>query len=316
MAYGRWVPPAPAASAPTREDLVIPSGTDELAAWLYRPAGIQAPPLLVMAHGLGGTRRMRLDAFAERFAAAGYAALVFDYRHFGDSTGEPRRLLDIGLQHEDWAAALAFARALPGVDHARIVLWGTSFSGGHVLEVAARDARLHRSPPIAAVISQCPFTSGPASLRCSSAASLAKVTRLAVRDVMRRGEPPRVMVDLVGPPGSAALMTAPDALPGYRAIVPAGLEGEGDVVASFALKVGFYRPGRAAADVGVPVLFVLCDHDSVAPSRTAERFAVHAPRAEIRHHLVGHFDIYMGEPFERVVGDELEFLGRHLLPGR
>lgn len=49
--------------------------------------------MLVMAHGLGGVRQMRLDAFAERFSSAGYRCLVFDYRHFGASAGEPRQLL-------------------------------------------------------------------------------------------------------------------------------------------------------------------------------------------------------------------------------
>lgn len=94
--------------------------------------------MLVMAHGLGAIKEMRLDAFAQRFADAGYAALVFDYRHFGDSTGEPRQLLDITLQRQDWSAAVDFARTLPGVDGSRIVCCrGTSFSGGHVIATAA-----------------------------------------------------------------------------------------------------------------------------------------------------------------------------------
>ena len=82
-----------------------------------------------MAHGFSGVRDQRLDAYAERFAAAGLACLVFDYRHFGDSGGQPRQLLDIGRQLDDWRAAIAFARSLEEVDGDRIGLWGTSFSG-------------------------------------------------------------------------------------------------------------------------------------------------------------------------------------------
>src|ERR1044072_717076 len=133
-----------------RTDVTVPSGDDTLAAWLYLPDSStgRTPPVVVMAHGRGAVKEMRLDAFAERFAAAGFAALVFDYRHFGDSTGQPRQLVDIGRQHADWQAAVAHARSLAGVDPDRIALWGSSFSGGHVVWVAARD------PRVAAVVSQ------------------------------------------------------------------------------------------------------------------------------------------------------------------
>jgi cephalosporin-C deacetylase-like acetyl esterase len=75
---------------------------------------------------------------------------LFDYRHFGASTGEPRQLLDIARQLDDYRAVIGWARGLDGVDPERIVLWGSSFSGGHALALAAADAR------IAAVISQAP----------------------------------------------------------------------------------------------------------------------------------------------------------------
>src|ERR1700733_5677776 len=120
-----------------REEIKFISGSDRISAWLYRPEGPDSPdlegpaPLLVMAHGLGAVRTMRLDAYAERFSEAGYACLVFDYRNFGDSEGAPRQLLDIRMQLQDWTVAVAYARTLPGIDPDRIGLWGTSFSGGH-----------------------------------------------------------------------------------------------------------------------------------------------------------------------------------------
>ncbi|MFX5701388.1 alpha/beta hydrolase, partial [Acinetobacter baumannii] len=76
------------------------------------------------------------------------ACLVFDYRYFGDSEGQPRQLLDIKSQLEDWKAAIAYARSLPNIDKNKIILWGSSFSGGHVLATAAQDAN------ICAVVSQ------------------------------------------------------------------------------------------------------------------------------------------------------------------
>src|SRR5262245_29574198 len=112
-----------------RQDLVFRSGDDECVAWLYPTAGgSERVPVVVMAHGLSGTRRDRLGAFAERFAEAGFAALVFDHRGFGDSGGEPE-LFDPVRQLEDWRAAIAFARSLPGIDPAKVVTFGSSMGG-------------------------------------------------------------------------------------------------------------------------------------------------------------------------------------------
>src|SRR4051795_7218877 len=97
----------------SRKDLTFTSGDDTCAAWFYPAATDRASrPIIVMAHGLTGTRRDRFGAFAERFAAAGIAALVFDYRCFGDSTGEPD-LYQPSRQLDDWRAAIAFGRSLP-----------------------------------------------------------------------------------------------------------------------------------------------------------------------------------------------------------
>ncbi len=122
-----------------RDEVRIPSHGERLAAYLYRPDGDGRArvPCVVMAHGFSATRDDGLPEYAEAFRAAGYAVLLFDYRHFGASTGEPRQLLDIARQHDDYRAAVAYARGLDGVDADRIVLWGSSFSGGHVLAVAA-----------------------------------------------------------------------------------------------------------------------------------------------------------------------------------
>src|SRR6187200_1428991 len=111
----------------TREDTTFDSHGTPCATWLYRPDGTEQPPIIVMAHGFAAIRALRLAAYAERFAEAGYAVLVFDYRGWGDSPGEPRRVLDIGGQQDDWRAALAYARTLDEVDPTRVVGWGTSF---------------------------------------------------------------------------------------------------------------------------------------------------------------------------------------------
>jgi dienelactone hydrolase len=291
-----------------REDVWFNSGSDRISAWLYRPASDGDAPLLVMAHGLGAVRTMRLDAYAERFCEAGYACLVFDYRNFGDSEGAPRQLLDIRMQLQDWTVAVAYARTLSGIDPNRIGLWGTSFSGGHVIATAAR------LPGIAAVVAQCPFTDSVASLGAVDPLINARLTALAARDLIaaRFGGTP-VMVQTAGLPGEVALMTAPDAYPGFLGLVPDGVEMRNEVAARIGLKLLPYRPGRLAAKVPCPILFCVCETDTVAPPGPTRRYAATAPRGEIKLYPEGHFEIYVGEAFERVLADQLEFLERNLL---
>jgi uncharacterized protein len=289
-----------------RLDVAFPSAGDECRGWLFMPDA-ERPPLVILGHGLGATREFGLEPYARRFADAGIAALVFTYRHFGDSGGQPRQLLDIERQLADWAAALAYARSLDGVDRERIALWGTSFGGGHVIEAAARDGA------VAAVVSQCPFTDGLAGLRAASPRSLVRAVVPALHDELAgiRNKPP-VLVPLVGPHGSAALMTSPDSEPGYRALIPPGVHFENGVSARFINRVALYRPGRSARKVAAPILFCICDEDAVAPAETALRYAATAPRGEVKRYPVGHFDIYLGEPFEHAVRDQTDFLVRHL----
>src|ERR1044072_6368335 len=104
-----------------RRDVTFTSKATSCAAWLYRPDGVENPPIVVLAHGFAAFRELRLDAYAARFAQAGYAALVFDYRHWGASDGQPRRVLDIAKQQADWRAAVAYARRLDNVDTTRLV---------------------------------------------------------------------------------------------------------------------------------------------------------------------------------------------------
>lgn len=290
-----------------REDLRFDSWGERCAAWLYRPGGggDGLLPCVVMAHGFSGTREDGLAPFAERFAAAGYSVLVFDYRGFGDSEGEPRQLLDVRRQRQDWAAAIAFARTLDGVDADRVALWGTSFSGGHVIEAAARDRR------VAAAIAQVPFADGPRAVAAIPPRANLALAAAATRDLARAsvgGEP--LLVPAVGPPGSVAAMTTPDSEPGFLALVPPGSRWRNEVAARVVPQVLAWRPGRAAARVRCPLLVVVADRDAVTPPGPAARAADSAPRAELVRLDAGHFDVYAGEVFERAVTAEAEFLGR------
>jgi pimeloyl-ACP methyl ester carboxylesterase len=294
-----------------REDSTFPSGGLTCAAWLYLPEGSDGPaPCAVMAHGFGGTRADGLPAFAERFAAAGIAVLVFDYRHFGDSEGEPRQLLDIGLQLEDWTAAIACARTRPEVDASRIALWGSSFSGGHVVPTGARDGHVQ------AVISQGPFADGLKQIASFPLSLNLKMTAHGLRDQLRAvlGRAPHY-VPVVGTPGSDAVLQSPDCDAGYRAIVGEGSRWRNECTPRVMLRVPRYRPFLKGPQLPCPWLVCIAERDDLTPPRIARELAQQGG-ADVRGYDIGHFDIYRGEGFEQVVADQADFLVRHLVEAR
>jgi dienelactone hydrolase len=287
------------------------SGDSFCSAWLYLPDTVSEapPPVVVMGHGLGATRDLGLAPYAERFAAAGLAVLVFTYRYLGDSGGQPRQVLSMTKQLADWDAALEYAASLPEVDRSRIAVWGSSLGGGHAIAVAARH------PELRAAVAQCPFTDGLASAGSLGLRESLVLFGFVVRDLLaaaRRKAP--VCVPVAAPPGQPGLMTAPDALPGMLALVPAGYEWVNRAAARSVLSILRYRPGRSAKRIAAPILVCISATDSVAPPGPTERYARQAPHGDVRLYGAGHFDFYLGEAFQRLVTDQTEFLVSHLQP--
>jgi dienelactone hydrolase len=136
-----------------------------LAAELYQPrvAAGTPRPAIVLCHGWGG-EAAGLRNTATAFSAAGYTAITFDYRGWGESGGrlipstrqpvrrdgqpfttevvELREVVHPWEHVQDIVSVLAWAVAQPEVDATRLGLWGTSYGGGHVLFVAAYDSRI------------------------------------------------------------------------------------------------------------------------------------------------------------------------------
>lgn len=292
-----------------RTDTAFISNGIRCAASVFRPRGAGALPLpaIVMAHGFGTPRAMRLYAYAERFVAAGYIVCVFDYRYFGDSEGAPRQLLDIPSQLADWRHAVDFARTLDGVDKNRIVGWGTSFAGGHVLTLAGNGVDL------TAVIAQVPHIDGIAAVRASGLRHTLRVVPSAfvdgARALLRRS--PRY-IDVVGLPGTRAVMVSPDAITGRDRLVRESGLSDGDypetVAARILLNIWKYSPGRTASAIECPTLVQIMSEDAVTPAAVAQRAAEKIRRATIRTYTGGHFDPYVDPLFTTVIGDQLAFL--------
>lgn len=303
----------PTRPAARRDELTFDSHGIACRAWFYLSADDEPAPLpcIVMAHGLGGTRRSALEPFALRFAAAGFAVLLFDYRFLGDSDGEPRQLISVPKQLEDWTAAIAFARTLRTVDPGRIGLWGTSLSGGHVITIAAGD------PRIAAVSSQCPMLDGSAcaaiALQHTGWSSVIAMSTAALIDTSRAllGLPPHY-VPLVGCAGETAAMVSDDAYEGCMAITPPDWRNE--VAPRLFLTLPLYRPVNAAHRIQCPTLLIACERDKLVSNGTIETAArLIGDRASVVTLPIGHFDIYLGEWFTRASAAQTAFFTRALM---
>ncbi len=272
-------------------------------------AALEGPggrPVVVMAHGLAGTRDSGLAAFAAPLADAGCDVVAFDYRGFGGSDGAPRQTVSMAGQLADYQRVADAARTLDGVDPARLVLWGVSLAGGHVLAAAAaRD-------DVAAVVSLTPLVDGAAAgrhaLQHHTLREIARSTVLGLRSRLGSAR----MMPVVAPPGEAGALTLPGALDAYLAI--AGPTWRNEVDAAVGLELGRFRPGRLAADVGAPVLVQIADFDRSAPPQAAAKAAV-AARAVVHHYPCDHFDVWAGSPWhESAVRDQVRFLVRVLAP--
>jgi pimeloyl-ACP methyl ester carboxylesterase len=292
--------------APVIDDVRIPCHGEQIAAYVYRPDTNQGDaPCVVMAHGFTGTREDGLPGYAEAFCDAGFVVVVFDYRHFGDSTGEPRQLLDIARQLEDYRTVVTWARGLDGVDPDRIVLWGSSYSGGHVLTLAAEDER------IAAVIAQGPYTDSIAAAKCVGARNVAHFAVEGLRDQLGAWlcRPPR-LVKAVGAPGDFAVITAPHNQSDFAPLVGPNSKWRNEFAARLMLTFPFYQPGRKAKHIKMPLLVTVCEQDTITPAAPAIKAAEQAPRAELSRYPYRHFQIY-SDP--QVKADQVAFLQRTVL---
>src|SRR4051794_5994156 len=191
-----------------RQDIEFQASGTTLRGWFYTPDGAHGPaPTIVMCHGFSAVKEMYLDRYAETFAEAGLCALVYDNRNLGASDGEPRQEIDPWAQVRDYRDAISYARTREEVDRDRIGIWGSSYSGAHVIVVGAMDRR------VKCVVSQVPLISGYQNARRIVRADLIATFQgmfVADREARFAGEAPGV-VHAVAPEGEPSAMPTPDA---------------------------------------------------------------------------------------------------------
>ena len=296
-----------------REKVSFPSGTVSCAGYLFVPepqAGSgERLPVVILVHGFSGTMD-RLVPYAERFAADGIAALVFDYRSFGESGGEPRQVVDLPAQHQDLRAAIAWVRGRDDLDPDQVALWGNSLGGAHVISVAADD------PRIVAVVAQIPFNGFPRRVEGRSTDAALRLFAAIVWDSIKgRLHLEPFYIPMVGKPGELAV-TATDEADRHIQTLTGGnvtTRWKNQVAPRGLLQMLRYRPALDAARLQAPLLVCAAEQDREAPVDTARALVHAAPHGVLRVYPATHFDFYTDPAIrDRALADQLGFLHQHL----
>jgi len=297
----------------TRRDIEFDAEGVTLRGWHY-PAGDAGPggaPAVVMAHGFSAVKEMYLDRFAEVFNAAGMNVVVFDNRNFGASDGEPRQEIDPWDQVRDYRDAITYASTLPEVDAHRIGIWGSSYSGGHVLVVAAIDRR------VKAVVCQVPLVSGHDNLRALVRADfIAGFRQLFDADRLARfrGEPPAMVPVVDADPLAPSALPTPDSWEWFtetgKSRAPAW---RNEVTLRSVELFTEYEPGTYLPWISpTPLLMLVARGDHLVPAELA--IAAFDTAHEPKKLVIlpgGHFEAYtIG--FDAASGHARDWLTEHL----
>lgn len=284
-----------------------------LRGWLYLPAGVRGRvPTIVMAHGFSAVKENYLDKYGEVFSAAGLGVLVFDNRCFGASDGKPRQHIDPWRQIADYRDAITFASTLAEVDGTRIGIWGSSYSGGHVLVVAALDRR------VKCVVSQVPLISGHRNVRRLIRADLiATVQGMFVEDRKARyvGKPPAMIPVVSNDPNVPCALPTPDSYEWFTETAKLRAPAWRNEVTLQSVELFTeYEPGAYIEYISpTPLLMVIGtgDHLTVADEALAAYGRALEPKklALLRG---GHFDAYVKD-FAAASGAARDWFVEHLL---
>lgn len=283
--------------------------------WLYGPDDLahdERRPAIVMAHGFSAVKEMYLDNFATQFADAGLVVMVFDYRFFGDSEGEPRGRLFPFEQIEDYRNAISWVSTRPEVDSERIGLWGNCYSGGHVLYLAAFDCR------VKALVSQFPFVNGWSYCQPLVRPGLfSAFLQMLGQDCQARynGEQGQ-SIPVVAPEGEISALPTPDAFqwfteagarlaPNWRnAVSLASME-----------KLIEYKPAYSIHRISpTPLLMIAGKHDILTSPDLAQSAYERAlpPKSLVITHG-GHFDAYTEPGLSETAKPATQWFKRYLL---
>ena len=289
------------------EPLYFQSEKEIIASDFYYPTYVSQPAVIVMAHGLAAERNFGLSLFAKQFVQAGYAVICFDYRGYGGSTGKPRGMVSIQQQLQDWKNVLQQIQKRKDIDTRRIVLWGASLSGGHVLQLASELKFIQ------AIISQTPYIDGQESFKLYPKKYLSKVSTLIAKDYMAKKlglEPQLIPVIESNAPCCYFDITLAQ---GYLHLVPSYRDRIEAIPARIMYSLARYRPIQEVRKITIPVFLLGATQDQWVPIESTRLCATNlAPFAQYHEFPIGHFDAFFEQWFDKNIRLQISFLHQHV----
>lgn len=287
----------------------LPLGDETLSCVFHPPMEHPALPwpTILMGQGFATLWQFGTAGFIEAFNKAGFAVMTFDYRHFGASTGEPRQLIDINAQIEDWHCVLDFMLTDGRIDADRIGLWGSSLGGGHAISIAARrdeaKALVVQVPHCAARMVKHDVAPGQ-MLQAALHIGLDKIKNAL-------GLAPHYVA--VAKENGYCALPFPGWAAAYQRLVPANAEWINGIPARSLMAGMEYNPIDVAANVVCPTLFVFGSRDAGVPRESVEATIKRIRHAEAYCFNGDHFSVYEGPLHEDILARELAFFEKHLL---
>lgn len=282
--------------------------------WLYMPAHAseQQVPAIVMAHGFSLVKEAYLDRYAEIFCQGGLAVLVFDYRNFGESDSYLPQHLEPSEQIKDYRNAISWISTLPEIDDNKIGIWGTSYSGGHVLHIGAVDRR------VKAVVAQVPTINGRkgAERKMGRKKFEQFLNNLTNYRTERYVTGQRKMYPVVAEDGVAA-QPHPDAYKWFtetaETVAPSW---KNEITLESMEHYVEYNPASFIEFISpTPLMMIAAMDDGITPpDLIIEAFEEQAKEPKKLLKLPrGHFDVYNGPTFEQASKESLKWFQQHLL---
>lgn len=273
---------------------------------LFMPANTPTATV-ILAQGFGCLWQFGTSNAINAYVKAGYAVLAFNYRGFGESEGTPRQFINPFQQVEDWCAAIESVKANSDLPET-IVLWGSSFSGGHVISSAAKVSG------ISAVLAQVPHCDSRSafkhvglkkSLSGLGHALMGKVSALFGRE--------HCIAIVADPNSDAAGLSYPGWKDAYLSMVDSQLRWENKVPARALLSGNGYNPIDTVDQISCPVFIAYGAHDQGILMSDVEATAAKIIHCELWKFDGDHFDAYDGGKVNaEVIQRQLAFLKNHL----
>jgi len=292
----------------TKKNIEFQSGTLCLRGWFYTPEILHSPaPCIIMTHGFSALKEHYLDKFAAHFSLHGMCVLVYDNRHFGESDGTPRLEVDPSGQIQDMRNAITFVQGIKNVNPHKIGIWGTSFSAGIALEVAAIDKR------VACVVAQVPFVCGHHPLlREANPTQWAKVQKKYRLDhcARLRGEDPIRLPVVTSDSEKPAVLKQAEAYAFFTSIPT----WDNNVTLRSLENSGNFDPQRYITCISpIPLLFIVADQDTINSTEHSLRAYAKAEQPKKLVMIKGHHFVPYTEQYETCVRAAGDWFWQHLL---